>query len=913
MAAVGLTAVEELDTNQNAIFNGDFQDGVSGWSRLGPGHADAEFEVRRHTVAHRAECEFFVKCKENKRRFTVYSAYPIGVKSDKTYSMTLRASGEGDLAFGAFEYAENKDLLAGKYSERVALTPELKTYTFEYAPSAKTAQIRPAIVFFESPTGSNTAVNARLINFKLPVPNSEFSTATTNWPKWKTEGVFKDYQGFGEEKIRQIKEAVTVNRVLNPYQPIRKDGKRDFLLTTSRFRFGNSVFPESISVLGKELLSDKMRFEVRIAGQPEKSQKRSAAIVSANDQQVVVEQKIEGEDWSMVLKGTLAYDGLMLFDVQLRPGRNTQITGASLTIPFTKETARYIRYNKDLPKDQYCFGYGPIPAGGETVAVQHAIGIEKVKNDWSPQVLSEAQGMLWKWDRGFLPFLWIGDEEKGLGWISESDQGWNCGEKDTTFALERTREGLTAVVHFITTPVTVKSSWELRFAFQVTPPKTVREDWFKMRFTRFWDEEKDNLLMLEKLQAMQNAPLPVLAADPPPSDRYAGVYDYTFNKIARPPWTSLKRRGLKDIGFLWWTLYSVGCGSPQVAKPELLRSYLRASPYMGHLSLPYFAPTHLSSADVNAHHYAVRTDEWAKLPRVSSPPYYVKICPNSFASEYQAYEIGKMIDQYGIEGVYFDNCHPEKCANRDHGCGYVDSQGVTQPSIPYFGMRRLFMMIRHEFVKRGKQPFIMTHAGYFPATMSFIDVNMDGEGTYGSDHTEMITPGEFRARFIGPNQFGTLFVYLPQFGYGVDRSKLSYEDHEKMGARRLMALTLVHGTAIYGTYIDRKPLFASWGVLDELTGPKVEFIPYWKWPLNNQLNPKGIYASVYRQPEQSVLAISNLTATDTMVEIPRAELNKLIPGLKSASDTMDQLPVTLNDKHLKLEVSQKNFRLILLK
>ena len=378
----------------------------------------------------------------------------------------------------------------------------------------------------------------------------------------------------------------------------------------------------------------------------------------------------------------------------------------------------------------------------------------------------------------------------------------------------------------------------------------------------------------------------------------------------RPPWESLKQRGLMDIGFLWWDVWSVGCGSPQVARPEVMRRYLSAGSYVGHMVLPYLAPTHLAIGDLNGYYYASKNDIWAKSPPSGGTSYTVKICPNSLASEYQAYEVGRLIDEYGIEGVYFDNTHAEECSNLTHGCGWVDDDGVTHPTTPFLGMRRLMMMVRNQFVKRGKTPFIMKHAGMFPGTISFTDAQLDGEGTYGFDHTQMFTTAEFRARYIGPNQFGIVEVYLPQFSIGTDTTEVSGTEQIITGTRRLMALALVHGTPIYCGAIQAFPMHTAWGVLDELRGPTVDFIPYWEWPLNETLNARGIYASLYHQPEQSVLAVSNLSASDASLEIPRSDLDRLIPGLEHAADHMDGWRVELDDESLRLSVQAKNFRLI---
>ena len=136
--------------------------------------------------------------------------------------------------------------------------------------------------------------------------------------------------------------------------------------------------------------------------------------------------------------------------------------------------------------------------------------------------------------------------------------------------------------------------------------------------------------------------------------------------------------------------------------------------------------------DPAGYHYVEKKDEWTHHPRIARPPYLRPTCPNSMSSAYIARGIGKLIDDYDISGVYFDNCAPQLCQNTKHGCGYVDDKGVLQPTLPLMGFRRLFMMVRREFVIRGKEPFILTHAGMYPGSVSFIDVELQGEGTTGA-------------------------------------------------------------------------------------------------------------------------------------------------------------------------------------
>ena len=272
--------------------------------------------------------------------------------------------------------------------------------------------------------------------------------------------------------------------------------------------------------------------------------------------------------------------------------------------------------------------------------------------------------------------------------------------------------------------------------------------------------------------------------------------------------------------------------------------------------------------------------------------------------------VGTLIDDYDIKGVYFDNCAPLLCQNTKHGCGYVDESGTLRPTLPLLGFRKLFMMVRNEFVKRGREPFILTHAGMYPGSVSFTDVELQGEGAYGSDHTEMFSLGEWRARWLGPNQFGVQMSYLPAFGYGmgpnVDRT-----EQQVIGTPRLLAMSLLHGTRVWNKYVDTPLVFKAWTVLDELSEPQTTFIPYWEWDeLNAALNSRNVYATGYSSGGRLVLVLSNLSGKAHGVAVPLSEIRAKNPTANRVEDNMHGLPVRIEDGMVTCRIAPKNFRLL---
>src|SRR4029077_6351582 len=84
-------------------------------------------------------------------------------------------------------------------------------------------------------------------------------------------------------------------------------------------------------------------------------------------------------------------DGLCWYEIRLEPKHPVKLRSLGLEIPRVAATARYLH---------------------------------SANYSWSnvSQGLPEMGG---KWSSGFVPYLWLGDEERGLAWFAESDEGWH--------------------------------------------------------------------------------------------------------------------------------------------------------------------------------------------------------------------------------------------------------------------------------------------------------------------------------------------------------------------------------------------------------------------------------------------------------------------------------------------------------
>ena len=912
---------------RNAVFNGGFVEGVTGFGVLGPGHKGVSLSADKSQHAQTLVTELIVASPGMERTFSLYSTYLLHVGPAREYRMALRMAGKGHFAFGAFEYDANGHHVGNNYSERYVLSPEFRQFTFTYRPSKNAAGIRPSIVFLEATDGTRMDVRARLRSFEIPVAPGEFGEMCKSWPEYAKDDVFAAYKGLSEAELTALRQIARADAVLPPYQPIRTKAPGDFALTTSRVQFGPSVFPRRISVLGREILARPMELGVVYGDGTRLHIHPGKAALRTTGSKASLAQQFRAGGKAMAVRLEMEYDAFLIYTLTFPETPGASLAGVTLTIPFVPGVARYIRYDRPAvpgAKEDAggVFGYGPIPRKGEKVETKAVVGSahmgEAVANDWKPGVPA-ADGPIWEWKRGFLPMLWVGDEERGLSLVSVSTEGYSAGPGEPTVRLARDGKEVTLTYRLITNKVRLGRARRLQFALQIMPPKPVRKDWLASRYNAVfpgYPEIVDQSLPLFEERLKPGADPKAAGAIRP----YLTAYDVLREGAAPRAGQRKQHRKYRDIGFLWYALWSQGarasglpvggCSTPLVGHPERLSRLVTTSERIGHLGLPYFAATHIAAEDPAGYFYVEKTDEWTQHPRVPRPPYLRPTCPNSLFSAYLARGIGRLIDEYGIAGVYFDNCYPQPCQNTRHECGYLDGNGVLQPTLPLLGFRRLFRMVRAEFAKRGREPFLLTHAGMYPGAVSFIDAELEGEGTYGSDHTQMISPAEWRARWLGSNQFGVQMTYLPAFGYGlgphVDRAK-----QEAIGTPCLLAMSLLHGTHVWNQYLDSPLLYRVWGVLDELDEPGVAFIPYWRWPAANRaLNARGVYATAYSGKERLLLVLSNLSAVEQEVVLPLAEIQARNPAVREVADHMHSLPVRLDGGVVKCTVGPKNFRLL---
>ena len=221
------------------------------------------------------------------------------------------------------------------------------------------------------------------------------------------------------------------------------------------YEFDDLGLPAQIVAKGENLLTQPTTLKVQIEGQPVEWSHAAAKIASASD--VAVE--INGSAQAASTRGVVAlkthlrleYDGLIVYQLRLEVPKEVKVDGLTLDIPLRSEAAIYRHRLTMSDLDRGTLGSsrsGNLPAGNGVV-----------DNDT------------------YIPYAWLGDNDRGLFWLCESAQYWpNWTSKH---AWETVREGpqTTMRLNLLRPGQTLPVNWEFEFGLQATPVKPLPPHW----------------------------------------------------------------------------------------------------------------------------------------------------------------------------------------------------------------------------------------------------------------------------------------------------------------------------------------------------------------------------------------------------------------------------------------------------
>jgi hypothetical protein len=155
-------------------------------------------------------------------------------------------------------------------------------------------------------------------------------------------------------------------------------------------------------------------------------------------------------------------DGCMKVEMELRPGpRPAEIRQLWLEVPLKEAEAPLFHAIADGLRSNPA---GRVPQGDGVV--------------WDGSKAARSRD----WRNLFVPFVWLGAEERGLAWFADNDKGWVTEKGQSRRpVVEIRREPGRVVLRacLVNTPVTLDAPRRLVFGLQATPTKPMPDGWRK--------------------------------------------------------------------------------------------------------------------------------------------------------------------------------------------------------------------------------------------------------------------------------------------------------------------------------------------------------------------------------------------------------------------------------------------------
>jgi len=267
------------------------------------------------------------------------------------------------------------------------------------------------------------------------------------------------------------------------------------------------------------------------------------------------------------------------------------------------------------------------------------------------------------------------------------------------------------------------------------------------------------------------------------------------------------------------------------------------------------------------------------------------VCAGSLRSNYVAWTVAGLMEEYDIDGVYLDGtAYPLPCGNEFHGCGYVGDDGKRHDIYPIFATRNLVKRL-YTLVKTRKpegQVNIHNSTMMVLPTVGWGTSLWDGESIVNSSRTyfENVLPLDtFRAEYMGRQ-------------WGLPTEFLAYPSSGAYTTREALAFTLIHDVIVRPLYYScGNPYLESklWHVMDAFGRKQAAWLPYWNNSQYVQVTPDGVKVSIYNRKEKGALfVISNLGKTEQVVTvIPDTKRLGLGAGPFSATDMMSEQAIDI--------------------
>lgn len=459
----------------------------------------------------------------------------------------------------------------------------------------------------------------------------------------------------------------------------------------------------------------------------------------------------------------------------------------------------------------------------------------------------------------FIPYYWLGNNDRGLFWMCESDEMWPNSDDANAIQVVREKSQVILRLNLLAKGQKLPDNWKFTFALQATPVKPLPANWRKWR-----------------LQPGRNGNVsimwPTAAKD---SIRYFGYPQATDAALMTERIKKLHEQGVAAVPYLCLSFISAAC-------PEW--PFFRKYWAMG--------PIDAGSSDV-----AAMGAGFAMASPVGK----------SYA-DFIVWKTAEFIKQFGIDGLYHDNTHPYSSTNLDAGCGYL-RDGQLRPTFPIFGFRDLYRRMYGVMKTIKPDSFTMAHMSgkVTIPILAYDDSYLDGEhfrGVVKDSYMDVMSLDTFRAEFMG-RQWGLIPVFLPEF----DQEHAAQVEP----TRGLMALLMLHDVSPWAIWCNTDVMNEALAALDAFGYADAKFMGYFESTPPATTDMKDVYVSSYQRKDGiSLLILSNVGKEDRQgtVTINAQRLGKPVTEVM---EWPNKQPIAATGSKIALTVPRLGYRLVVVR
>lgn len=683
--------------------------------------------------------------------------------------------------------------------------------------------------------------------------------------------------------------------VFPPFTPIRvADMKRDgtvseakvhtVLRTHTQNRIG---LWDQVESLGTPLLKGPMRLEARAGGKMFGAEGKGFRLTDQGATRVVGTGDWSAGPFSGAFGFKWDYDGAMVWVLDVHAARE-KMESLKLTIPLDNALCPLMHACTDGIRFNYA---GSIPAG---------------------------EGRVWDGRKAprnaivgsYVPYLWVGEEGRGLCVFGENDNGWITTPEAPCQEIVRRGDTLEFVLHLVSGPAQIGALRRITLAFQATPVKPMPPDW---RLRVFGSYRGAAVPGITRYIAFLGSCW-YWGTETPCLDYYPRGGDMTYlRKLAET-----RKTGVADTKFMeaWLAGFEKIYAAAEPAKRKHTEQIFRAHTnaafhvmkgkpryvcfYTNGRGVRFDTPEGQTFQD-EWYREAFSKRKWGFLGGVA-----YDLDPVESFRDYALWYF-KAMAEILVDSIYWDDLFLQSNFNTVGTAAYERPDGVIQPSMGLFNMReyvRRTALMYHEMGRPIQNIVHMTNTAITPV-LSFAQMNYTWEDKSGAaDFQDRFSRDYIRAESLGVQQGNVPFaLWLVNGG---DKAKLDWVARTGTGVMLVHEIKTSGSPAIFWVTFARMVEY-GYGK------PDVEVSQYWKKDHPAKVEGTDAATLVVHRPGSALVLVCDYGhGGNVSLVLDRAAL-----GLKGKLSAVDlesggALPVTANAR-VGFALRKHDFKLVLVK